>query len=132
LWIFGVDQARAVDELTLAGDEGIIKLRKVLGVDAKIGVQDHKNVPTSFGESQSDSVAFTTSLLNKNLNIFVCRTGRYSLTLRKGVIFGMPFNKDELSVGTHERQPVHQLLDVAFLVTAWTNHGDGWLGVKWF
>src|SRR5262244_3421148 len=109
--IFGVDEARAVDELTFACDEGIVKLRKVLGVDAKIGVQDHKNVPASFRKSQSDSVAFTTPLLNENLNIFVCRTGCYSSTLRKGVIFGMPFNKDELSVRPHKRQPVHQLLD---------------------
>src|SRR5262245_11306587 len=116
--VLRIDQPRTIDELSLRAHECVVELPEILGGDAEIRIQDHENVATSLGKSQTHGIAFALTLLDQDRDVFLGFARSDPPTLFEGVICRMTLNKDELCMGPQRRESTDERLDVPRLVAA--------------
>src|SRR5262245_59967958 len=93
-----IDQARAVDELALAGAKRVPELRQLLRGHGEIGVEDHQHVAARGVEAGEDGIALAGSQLTHRLDVeFGMRRGD-ALDLLPGAVARMTFDEDDLEL----------------------------------
>jgi hypothetical protein len=111
-----IDKAAAVDELTFATRNGVIKLGEVLRRHRQIRIQDHQDITGGQRESFSHGIAFPRSILHQQSDIPVGIGLHNTLDFFDRSVGRMTVHENNFLVSPEWWDPLHGGFDISPLI----------------
>ena len=119
----GIDQPRAVDELPLAANQGVVKFWDVLGRYRKVGVENHQHLAPGLREPLAHRIALARSVLLRRLDVEIGIGLDHALDFAPGTVLTAALHEQDFQVVAEPGQALHRGLDITALVTAGDENG---------